>query len=82
MGRVMLEESSPDQTQSFHLDGLGHSDFADGEFDASRASSRECGTCGGTLFLADVDGAMKVETWECAKTHCIYTEDLPAPSSR
>ncbi|MGA2569159.1 MAG: hypothetical protein ABSF23_01445 [Terracidiphilus sp.] len=93
MRRVMLEESASDETQSFHQcerrdchrifrDGHGYSDFADGQFDASRSSSRECPTCGGTLYLAEVDRALKVETWECAETKCDCTEDVPSPSSR
>ncbi len=41
-----------------------------------------CPVCGGTLYLADVDRARKVETWECAQTECAHTEDAPSPSSR
>jgi hypothetical protein len=93
MRRVMLEASASDENQSFHQcqrrdcnrifrDGIGYSDFADGQFDASRSSSRVCPTCGGTLYLAEVDKALKVETWECAEIECNYTEDDPSPSSR
>jgi hypothetical protein len=93
MRRVMLEESTSEGSQSFHQcerrdcnrifrDGCGYSDFADGQFDASRSSFRECPTCGGTLFISEVDGAQKVETWECAETECVYTEDASSPSSR
>ena len=93
MRRVMLEESASDEGRSFHQcerrdchrifrDGYGYSDFADGEFDASRVSSRMCPTCGGTLYLAEVDHALKVETWECAEMECDYTEDILSPSSR
>jgi ribosomal protein S27AE len=93
MLRVMLEESASELTQSFHQcqrrdcdrvfrEGQGYSDFADGQFDASRMSSRECPLCGGTLYLAEVDQALKVETWECTRIECDYTEDVRSPSSR
>ena len=93
MRRVMLEESAPDEAPSFHQcerrdcsrvfrDGHGYSDFADGNFDALRLSSRECPICGGTLFLAEVHQALKVETWECAEMECDHTERIPSPSSR
>jgi len=89
----MLEDSTPEQSQSFHQcqrrdcdrifrDGYGYSDFADGQFDASRSSLRQCRICGGTLYLADVDRSMKVETWECAELECAFTEDIASPSSR
>jgi ssDNA-binding Zn-finger/Zn-ribbon topoisomerase 1 len=93
MRRVMLEGPASEESQSFHQcerrdcrrifrDGHGYSDFADGQFDASRVSSRECPTCGGTLYLAEANHALKVETWECAETACDYSEDLPSPSTR
>ncbi len=93
MRRVMLEESAVDQTQSFHQcerrdchrifrDGYGYSDFEGGQFDASRSSSRKCPICGGTLYLAEVDHTLKVETWDCAEIECAYTEDVISPSSR
>ena len=93
MRRVMLEGNAAELTQSFHQcerpgcsrifrDGHGYSDFADGQFDPSRVTSRECPTCGGTLFLAEVDQTRKVETWECAEMECNYAEDLQSPSSR
>lgn len=93
MRRVMVEGAESEESQSFHQcerrdcsrifrDGHGYSDFADGLFDASRFSSRECRLCGGTLYLAEVDGARKVETWECAEIECVYTEDAVSPSSR
>lgn len=89
----MLEESPSEETRSFHQcerrdcnrifrDGYGYSDFAAGEFDASRISSRECPLCGGALYLAEVDQTLKVETWECAAADCYYTEDISSPSSR
>jgi hypothetical protein len=93
MRRVMLEESASEESQSFHQcerrdchrifrDGHGYSDFADGQFDVSRMASRQCPTCGGTLYLAEVDRARKSETWECAEIECKYIEDVPSPSSR
>jgi len=93
MRRVMLEESASPETQSFHQcerrdcnrifrDGYGYSDFSAGEFDPSRVSSRRCPTCGATLYLAEVNQVLKVETWECAETDCKYTEDISSPSSR
>jgi hypothetical protein len=93
MRRVMLEESASGESQSFHQcerrdcdrifrDGHGYSDFVAGRFDGSRPSSRVCPVCGGTLYLADVDRARKVETWECARMECVHTEDAPSPSSR
>jgi len=93
MPRLMLDESAADASQSFHQcqrrdcrrifrGGLGYSDFADGQFDTSRSSSRECPTCGGTLYLAQVNRALKVETWECAELECDFSEDVPSPSSR
>ena len=89
----MLEESLSEETRSFHKcerrdcnrifrDGYGYSDFAAGHFDASRISSRECSRCSGTLYLAEVDQILKVETWECAEVGCDHTEDFPSPSSR
>ena len=93
MRRVMLEVSPSKETGSFHQcqrrdcdrifrDGYGYSDFAAGQFDASRISSRECPLCAGTLYLAEVDQVRKVETWECAEADCSYTEDIFSPSSR
>ena len=93
MRRVMLEESQSEETGSFHQcerrdcdrifrDGYGYSDFVSGQFDASRTSSRECPLCTGTLYLAEVDQTLKVETWECAEVGCHYAEDTSSPSSR
>ena len=89
----MLEEPAAEETQSFHQcerrdcdrifrDGQGYSDFAEGRFDASRSAFRQCPRCSGTLYIAEADREMKVETWECAQTECAYSEDLPSPSSR
>lgn len=93
MQRVMLEGSAAEETQSFHQcerrncnrifrDGKGYSDFSEGQFDASRLASRGCPICGGALYLAEVDHALKIETWECAQSGCDYTEDILSPSSR
>jgi len=93
MRRVMLEGSASEGTRSLHQcerrdchrifrDGQGYSDFAAGQFDASRSSCRACPLCGGILYLAEVDHALKVETWECAEMKCSYTEDVLSPSSR
>jgi hypothetical protein len=93
MRRVMLEESTSDETRSFHQcqrrdchrifrDGHGYSDFTGGQFDASRVSFRECPICGGTLYLAEVDHALKVETWECAEMACNHSAAGPSPSTR
>jgi transposase len=45
-------------------------------------SSRECPTCGGTLYLSEVDHTLKVETWECAELECDFSEDTHSPPSR
>lgn len=93
MRRVMLEGPPAQETQSFHQcerrdcnrifrDGCGYSDFAAGQFDASRIYSRECPLCAGTLYLAEVNQTLKVETWECAEVDCRYTEEVTSPSSR
>lgn len=93
MRRVMLEQSRSQETSSFHQcerrdcnrvfrDGHGYSDFAKGQFDVSRASSRKCPVCAGTVYLAEVDRVRKVETWDCAEIECDYTEDVSSPSSR
>lgn len=89
----MLEGPPAKETQTFHQcerrdcdrifrDGHGYSDFAAGEFDASRISSRECPLCEGTLYLAEADNNLKVETWECAEVDCNYSADIPSASSR
>jgi hypothetical protein len=93
MRRVMLEVAASAQRQSFHQcerrdcnrvfrDGQGYSDYLDGQFDLSRQSLRPCSLCGGTLFLAEVDQAQKIETWECATTECNHAEEVTSPSSR
>jgi len=93
MLRVMLEELASDDTQAFHYcerrdchrifrESLGYLDYIDGLYDTSRLSHRECPACRGVLYLAEVDCAMKVETWECAESECDYTEDILSPASR
>jgi len=93
MRRVMVEKSVSDPSQSFHQcerrdcsrifrDGYGYSDFAGGQFDASRLVARACPTCRGTLYLAEVNGSLKVETWECAEVECDFAEDILSPASR
>lgn len=93
MRRVMLEESASEPTKTLHQcerrdchrifrDGYGYSDFANGQFDASRLAYRKCPTCGGTLYISEADHALKFETWECAEMQCNYTEDVPSPSWR
>jgi hypothetical protein len=93
MRRVMLEQSVSVETRSFHQcerrdcnrifrDGCGYSDFAGGQFDASRSSFRICSICAGTLYLAEVDQVKKVETWECAEVECDYSEEILSPASR
>lgn len=89
----MLEEAVSDETRSLYQCerrdchrifrvAYGYSDFDGGQFDASRESSRLCPTCGGTLYLANVDHTLKVETWECARAECDYSEETRSPSSR
>jgi len=93
MRRVMLEGAEAEDAQSFHQcerrdcsrifrDGHGYSDYVDGEFDESRQAFRICTACGATLYLAEVDHGLKIETWECAESGCNYSEDTPPPSSR
>jgi ssDNA-binding Zn-finger/Zn-ribbon topoisomerase 1 len=93
MRPVMLEGSAAEETRPFHQcerrdcdrifrDGEGYTDFAGGRFDQSRLSSRECPTCGGTLYLSEVDHTLKVETWECAELECDFSEDTHSPPSR
>jgi len=93
MRRVMIEQPAAQEIPSFHQcerrdcsrvfrDGHGYSDFADGRFDVSRLSYRQCPACAGTLYLAEVDHALKVETWECAVMECDYIETVHSPASR
>ncbi len=93
MRRVMLEGSAAEEAESFHQcerrdcdrifrDGYGYSDFGHGEFDATRVAARQCPTCAGTLYLAEVDHTRKVETWDCAEVGCDHTEEVRSPSGR
>jgi hypothetical protein len=93
MRRLMLEEAESENTQSFHQcersgcdrifrDSFGYSDFADGQFDTSRASIRVCPVCRAALYLAEVDHPNKIEIWECPGITCDYNEEDPSPSSR
>lgn len=89
----MLERPELEDSQSFHQcqrsgcsrifrDGYGYSDFANGHLDDSRVSSRTCPTCGAKLYLAEVDHARKVETWECAGKDCDFNREDFSPASR
>jgi hypothetical protein len=93
MRHVMLEEPASEEARSFHQcerrdcsriyrDSHGYLDFIEGEFDASRSSSRKCPICTGRLYLAEVDQVLKVETWECPEMECDYTEGILSPASR
>ena len=91
MRPVMLEEGSQ-QVQSLHacqrrdctrvFDSKGYSDRAEGELDDIRASVRSCSQCGSALFLAEVEQSRKIETWECSRTDCDYSEESASPSAR
>ncbi len=93
MRRVMLEGPEAEAMECFHQcerrdcsriyrSGHGYADFEGGIFDQSRASSRNCPVCGATLYLAEVNRTLKVETWECTEVGCTFSEDDPSPSSR
>ena len=92
MRRVMLEEDS-EQVRSYHAcvrrdctrifrDSDGYSDLTQGGFDDSRASVRTCRQCGAVLYLAAVDHSQKIETWECPRKECDFSEDNASPSAR
>jgi ribosomal protein S27AE len=92
MRRVMLEEDS-DEVRTYHAcerrdctrvfrDSNGYSDWAEGEFDESRASLRKCPRCGAVLYLAEVNHAQKTETWECPQKECSFSEECGSPSGR
>ncbi len=92
MQRVMLEEDA-EEVRSFHAcerrdcarvfrECGGYSDWIEGEFDESRSYSRTCPQCGAVLYLAEVDHWQKVETWECARNECNFSEEYPSPSAR
>lgn len=88
----MLEESS-DEIRSFHRcarqgctrvfrESAGYLDRIGEGFDDSRSSLRSCPRCTRALYLAEVDAARKIETWECAQPNCGFSEDLRSPSAR
>lgn len=92
MRRAMLEEDS-EQVRSYHAcerrgctrvfrDCNGYSDWIDGQFDDSRSSTQTCPKCGAILYLAAVDRLQKVETWECPRNQCDFSEDYRSPSAR
>jgi hypothetical protein len=92
MRRVMLEEDAEavrschtcerrDCTRVFR-DSNGYSDWIEGQFDDSWASTQMCPRCGAILYLATVDRSQKIETWECPQTGCDFSEDHPSPSAR
>jgi hypothetical protein len=92
MRRLMLEEDSED-VRSYHgcqrrdctrifRDSSGYSDWIDGQFDESRALVKRCPTCEAILYLAEVDQFRKIETWECPRVGCRFSEEFPSPSGR
>ncbi len=92
MRRVMLEEDSED-VRTYHAcqrrdctrvfrDSNGYSDWIEGRFDGSRSSTRVCPRCKAVLYLAEVNHSQKVETWECPRNECSFSEDDPSPSAR
>ena len=92
MQRMMLEEDY-EEIRSYHgcerrdctrvfRDSSGYSDWIDGRFDEGRAFVRNCPTCGAILYLAEVDQSRKLETWECPRMGCEFSEEFPAPAGR
>lgn len=92
MRRGMLEEGS-DEIRSYHgcerrdctrvfRDSSGYSDWIDGRFDESRVLVRNCPACGAILYIAEVNQARKIETWECPRTGCEFSEDSSSPAAR
>jgi hypothetical protein len=92
MRRMMLEEDSEeirsrhrcerrDCTRVFR-DSSGYADWVNGGFDQSRALVRNCPACAAILYLAEVNESRKIETWECTRAGCDFTEDVPSPSAR
>lgn len=92
MRRVMIEEES-EKVRSYHAcerrdctrifrDLDGYTDLIEGGFDHSRASVRKCPLCGAVTYLAEVDRARKIETWECPQSECDFTQEYASPSAR
>jgi hypothetical protein len=92
MRRVMLEEDS-EEVRSFHAcerpdctrvfrGAIGYLDYAEREFDESRASMQKCPVCGSALYLAEIDRSRKIETWECPQSDCDFAEEHSSPSGR
>lgn len=88
----MLEEDS-EEIRSFHAcrrhdcsrvfrDSVGYLDFVEGAFDDSRSSVQRCPRCGSVLYLEEVDHSRKIETWECTRADCDFSEGRPSPSAR
>ncbi|KAA6455966.1 hypothetical protein DYQ86_26130 [Acidobacteria bacterium AB60] len=92
MDRKMIEEDG-EEIRSFHAcrrpdctrvfrDALGYLDRIEGEFDESRASLQRCPLCDSVLFLAEVDHARKLETWDCPQSACPFSAENASPSAR
>ena len=92
MQRMMLEEDG-EEIRSYHIcerrdctrvfrDSFGYSDLIEGQFDKSRAFVRKCPRCGAILYLAEVDQPRKLETWECPRTNCEFSEEFSSPAAR
>jgi hypothetical protein len=92
MRRVMVEGDS-EEVRSYHAcerrdctrifrDLDGYTDLLEGDFDDARASQRVCPRCGAILYLAEVDRSQKIETWECTRGECNFSEDVTSPSAR
>lgn len=92
MRPVMLEEDS-ERIRSYHAcdcrdctrifrDFDGYTDLIRGGFDHSRAFVWTCPLCGAVIYLAEVDRAQKIETWECPQNECDFSEEHASPSGR
>jgi hypothetical protein len=92
MRRMVLGEN-PEEVRSYHAcarrdctrifrDLDGYTDLIRGGFDDSRALVRTCPRCGAVAYLAQVDHAQKIETWECPQNECDFSEESPSPSAR
>lgn len=89
----MMQLEDGEATSSYHAcerrdckrvfrDSVGYSDLLEDAFDESRTSLQTCPHCGSALYLAEVDHARKVETWECPQTSCDFSQEFPSPSGR